>query len=91
VRFLVCYDIADDRRRNRVAQELLDYGTRVQESVFECLLEPKLAEEMVGRITRTIEALCDKVLVFPICENCGARVITLGVAEQAQDREYYII
>lgn len=32
--FVVAYDIADDRRRDRVADLLLSYGERVQASVF---------------------------------------------------------
>ena len=33
--YLVCYDIEDDRERNRVARTLLRHGRRVQYSVFE--------------------------------------------------------
>lgn len=33
--FLVCYDISDDRERDRVARVLCRHGHRVQESVFE--------------------------------------------------------
>ena len=33
--YLICYDIADDRDRTRVARLLERYGERVQYSVFE--------------------------------------------------------
>ena len=33
--YLICYDITDDRDRNRVARILERYGDRVQYSVFE--------------------------------------------------------
>lgn len=33
--WLLCYDITDDRRRDRVASWLLRFGERVQKSVFE--------------------------------------------------------
>ena len=91
MRFLVCYDIADDRRRERLANELLDYGTRVQESVFECVLESKLAEEMVARLRRTIEDFSDKVLVFTVCEHCSKRVVALGIGGRAEESEFYIV
>jgi CRISPR-associated protein Cas2 len=32
--YLIAYDIPDDRRRSRIADILLSYGRRVQESVF---------------------------------------------------------
>lgn len=34
--YFISYDITDDKRRNRVARILLDYGERVQYSVFCC-------------------------------------------------------
>jgi CRISPR-associated protein Cas2 len=35
VKRVVCYDVVDDRRRNRIFKLLKDYGRRVQYSVFE--------------------------------------------------------
>ena len=37
--YVVCYDISDDRTRNQMSECLLDFGVRVQESVFECVLD----------------------------------------------------
>jgi len=37
--YLVCFDISDDRVRNRVGKALLRHGQRVQESVFEIALK----------------------------------------------------
>jgi CRISPR-associated protein Cas2 len=37
---LVVYDIADDRRRLKLANFLEGHGRRVQESVFECFIVP---------------------------------------------------
>jgi CRISPR-associated protein Cas2 len=36
---VVSYDIVDDRRRQRLAKVLENYGQRVQKSVFECRLD----------------------------------------------------
>ena len=33
--YLICYDVVNDRRRNRVSRLLEGYGLRVQKSVFE--------------------------------------------------------
>lgn len=49
--FLVCYDLENDRERQRVARILLRYGERVQYSVFEV----QLAD--AGAIRR----LCDEL------------------------------
>jgi len=38
MRYLVIYDITDERRMRRVAGKLSAYGIRVQKSAFECEL-----------------------------------------------------
>lgn len=44
--WMICYDIADNRRRTQVAHWLADQGAeRTQESVFECWLEPRAATQ----------------------------------------------
>lgn len=50
---IACYDVADDRRRARVARLLLRHGVRVQKSVFEVWLEPEQVpglQREVGRL-----------------------------------------
>ena len=91
MQYWVCYDIADDRRRQRISDALLDFGTRVEESVFQCRLEPALAEKMMARVRHAIEEHTDKVHVLALCDACGARIVTYGIAEQASDAEYLIV
>ena len=70
---------------------LLDFGTRVQESIFQCLIEPSLAEEMLARVRRTIELNTDKVHVLALCDPCSGRVAHYGIAHEASDPEYLIV
>ena len=91
MRYLVCYDIADDRRRQHVSELLLDYGSRVQESVFECLIDAPLAAQLQERLRKSIETESDSIFVFPLCDACLARSLTLGIARPVQDPECYII
>jgi CRISPR-associated protein Cas2 len=91
MRYLVCYDIADNRRRQRIAELLLDYGSRVQESVFECLIDLPLAERMQEQLRKAIETEHDSVFVFPLCDACLSRSTTLGLARQVSDPEVYIV
>ena len=39
--YLVCYDISSNKYRKKVADILLNYGKRIQYSVFECRLDKK--------------------------------------------------
>lgn len=91
MQYVVCYDIADDRRRNRMATALLDFGERVQESVFVAHLDDDLAERMKERLTRIVDADWDRVHVFEMCAGCAKRVWVLGTAEVVREREWYIL
>ena len=55
--YLVSYDIIDDKRRNKVFKTLMDFGDRVQYSVFCCQLNERellsLREKLRARIHMT--------------------------------------
>jgi len=63
---LITYDVAtadkaDARRLRRVAQACKDYGQRVQNSVFECRIEPQhwvvLRDRLLGEIDQSQDSL----------------------------------
>lgn len=89
--YLVTYDIPDDRRRTRLAKVMLDFGNRVQYSVFECLLDNKLYENMVTVIERHIRDEEDSVRIYPLCANCRQQVVLMGGAPLNEDPEVIII
>lgn len=68
---VVAYDVADDRRRARLATLLEDYGSCVQYSVFECLL----TEHRLGELRRLVEAIVeppeDRVAYYRLCSRCA--------------------
>lgn len=91
MQYVVCYDISDDARRSRVASALLDFGSRVEESVFVANLDSELAAKMLDRIRRLVEERSDRVHVFEMCASCAARTVAIGEAEIVKDQRYYII
>jgi CRISPR-associated protein Cas2 len=89
--YLVTYDIPDDNRRLRLAKALKDFGERVQYSVFECLLEEKLATAMLERIKKEIVEEEDRVRVYQLCEACTKTVKIFGEGVLTEDPEVYIV
>ncbi|MDZ7391313.1 MAG: CRISPR-associated endonuclease Cas2 [candidate division KSB1 bacterium] len=89
--YLISYDIPDDRRRLRVAKILLDFGTRVQYSVFEANLEQRHLERLKQRLHRVLKEDKDSVRIYGLCAQCAARVEILGTGELTRDREVYIV
>jgi len=68
--YLVCFDLSDDRVRARVGRELLKFGWRVQESVFEIMLD---SENELQQLRERIRSLLDgetEVRFYRLCLNC---------------------
>jgi CRISPR-associated protein Cas2 len=90
--YVVAYDIPDDRRRLRVATLLLDYGARVQESVFECLLRnPGKLAQMKDRLKKVVDPDEDAVRIVPVCAGCAEGLIILGRGERTVEQDVYIL
>jgi CRISPR-associated protein Cas2 len=70
---VVCYDIPDDKRRNRISHILEGYGERVQFSVFECDLKTEFVKGMKNKIQKVIKKE-DTVRYYYLCADCIARV-----------------
>ena len=88
---IVAYDITETKRLARVAKVMLDYGVRVQKSIFFFFLTPPVFREMKARIDKIIEHATDGVKYFPLCEKCAGTVEIIGQGQFTDpDREYYI-
>jgi CRISPR-associated protein Cas2 len=77
---LVVYDISNDRRRTRLHNTLLNHGTPVQYSVFECLLDTEELARMKKATARVIKPRVDRVRYYYLCAECvGKTEVTSGV------------
>lgn len=77
-RYLVLYDITDNKRLARAASIVLDYGVRVQKSVYEARLNQQSLAALRRRLADVIDPKEDGVKIFPLCESCAARRRTCG-------------
>lgn len=76
--YMVCYDICDDKRRNRIIRELLKFGIRTQYSVFECKLTEKEKNYLKREISKIINEKEDLVYFYPLSENSYKKIIRTG-------------
>ena len=88
---IVAYDIKDDKRRNRVAKTVKDYGTRVQYSVFECNLEDKILERMKDRLCSVIDKDDDNIRIYKLCNSCRGAIQIFGSGKVTEDEDIYIV
>ena len=88
---IVAYDIADEKRLSRIAKVMLDYGVRVQKSIFEVTVTRAVFEELKERVEEVIDWSEDGVKYFPLCSRCAGAVEIIGQGQFTDpDREYYI-
>lgn len=64
--FVVSYDIANDRRRNKVADLLLSYGDRIQFSVFVVISRPANLARMRTSLKELINPAEDSIAIFDL-------------------------
>jgi CRISPR-associated protein Cas2 len=77
--YLICYDIVDDRRRNKVAHLLEGYGLRVQKSVFESVLTPDQYQMLQKKLLKYLNAQEDQVRFYPLSPRYRKKVAIVGV------------
>ena len=84
MQLLITYDVATsseggERRLRRVARVCLDYGQRVQNSVFECEVDPARFVELKSRLFEIVEAEYDSLRFYNLGADWDRRVEHYGV------------
>lgn len=80
---LITYDVSTDtpegrRRLRRVARACLDFGQRVQQSVFECEVDPAQWEALRARLVGEIDASRDSLRFYRLGADGRRRVEHIG-------------
>ena len=65
-RYLVCYDVADDRRRTRIFETLRDQGDHAQYSVFFCELNDRELASLRSELQAWIHEREDQVMILDL-------------------------
>lgn len=91
VYLVVAYDITDDKRRNRIAKVLEDYGDRVQYSVFECNIAQKHFLRMKDRLEKIMNLDEDSIIFYHLCRSCEIEIERIGVEKRRLSKENYIV
>lgn len=80
---LITYDVnvttdAGKRRLRQVAKQCVNHGQRVQNSVFECLLDPAQFAELKHRLEKIIDQETDSLRYYFLGKNWKNRVEHFG-------------
>lgn len=92
-RYLIAYDVPDDRRRTRLAKRLESYGDRVQYSVFISDVKPAKLVRLRSAIKDIIDTDEDSVLLCdlgPVRSIDDGRFTFLGRDRPLTPRDMFI-
>ena len=92
--FLVCYDIASEKRLRRVFKICKNFGNHLQFSVFECDLNPTERIQLERKLGEVMKLDEDQALFVSLgpSEGRGDRVIVaLGLPYTRLDEPCYVV
>ena len=80
---LICYDVntttaGGKKRLRQVAKMCQNYGQRVQNSVFECLLDPAGLKYLKHQLTELVDTDKDSLRFYYLGDNWKPRVEHIG-------------
>lgn len=83
---LITYDVnteteAGKRRLRKVAKQCVNYGQRVQNSVFECVLDATQFRQVRSILEDIIDKNKDSLRYYMLGNNYKEKVIHIGVKE----------
>lgn len=93
-RYIVTYDITDDRRRAAVYKCLRGFGDHLQYSVFRCDLIERRRVELIAALYELIDHATDQVLVIdlgPVDGRASICVSSIGRAYANPERTVVIV
>jgi len=91
-RYVVCYDVTDNRRRNRIVKVLKAFGTRQQKSVFELVLSPSLLSDCLEQLQGNLDPGTDSLAAYRLCGACDRQRTYMGQANPAiAEEEVFIV
>ncbi|MGG4146810.1 CRISPR-associated endonuclease Cas2 [Paenibacillus algorifonticola] len=92
---IITYDVSTSskegrRRLSRVAKTCLNYGQRVQNSVFECIVDATKFRQLKYELEELIDKQTDSLRFYNLGDNHKSKVEHIG-AKEAYDMEAPLI
>lgn len=91
MKYVIAFDISNNRRRKVVGKACNAMGFRVQRSVYECILPQNSYDELFNKIQSAIDPQKDTVRIYPLDKNCDQNMDILGKGKRIENVGFKII
>lgn len=79
MQYLICYDISENKIRNKVMKYLESFAWRVQYSVFSCEnTEKRMVKVKQKLLELTAKSEKCMILIVPMCRSCQSKTWQKG-------------
>lgn len=80
---LITYDVStqDEKgayRLRQVAKVCMNYGQRVQKSVFECIVTPAQVVKLESLLSEIIDVSTDSIRIYRLGSNYSSKILHIG-------------
>lgn len=80
---LITYDVstetaAGQKRLRKIAKECVNYGQRVQNSVFECILDAAQYRQLQHKLRQLMDEQCDSLRFYQLGNNYQTKIEHFG-------------
>ncbi len=76
--YVLAYDVPSDSRRRKIAKIAESFCSRINNSVFECVLDIKAWQRFVYKLERIVVPEEDKVRIYPLSASQVEKIVSLG-------------
>ncbi len=70
MKYLITYDIENNKKRKKISTFLDEFGQRVNYSVYECDLNPVKLKKLKNSLLKAMDKKYDSIRFYHICQNC---------------------
>ncbi|MDD4503404.1 MAG: CRISPR-associated endonuclease Cas2 [Clostridiaceae bacterium] len=93
---LITYDVNTEtplgrKRLRQVAKQCMNYGQRVQNSVFECVLDAAKCREVQHKLEQIIDKDKDSLRFYYLGNNYKSKIVHIGAKESFNVEDTLII
>ena len=89
--YMICFDIADEKRLRKVAIQLENVGQRIQYSVFECFLASDDLNRLKRRLDEIIDPTADHIRYYGLCNRDRPKVRIDGDGSVLKNDDYHLL
>ena len=93
---LITYDVntetaAGRKRLRQIAEQCVNYGQRVQNSVFECLLDASQCKQLQHKLVSLIDGKTDSLRFYYLGNNYQTKIEHFGAKETYDPEDVLMI